>query len=155
MIVKVRNDNEKSVFFASNCTLGQDQAMRESIVVVIGVQVEVLHVIVLCLGVHLVQGAKIKSAHRDWLSDDVLEVDRVSHDDVLSLIQLDDELIEFNKVLAVVVQLLFVVDACAQEDSDDTHLLVIGVNVDCDGELLGVEATSASDNVNVPCVHNC
>jgi hypothetical protein len=67
----------------------------------------------------------------------------------LSVIQLNNELIQFNEVVAVVIQLLLVVDAWSEEDSDDTILVLVGLNINGDCELLGIHTTSAANNVHV------
>lgn len=121
-------------------------------VVVHGVVVKVVHVIGVCLLVQEIQSTEVESCHGFGVSDDVLEVARVSHDDVLALVQLNDELVEFDEVATVVIQLELVVDAWAEEDADDTVLELVGLNIDGDSELLGVHATSAANNVVLPCV---
>lgn len=122
----VVDDNKESVVFASNSTLRQEQAMRESLVVVASVHVQIVHVVsISVLSVQSVQGALVKLSHGLGISDNVLEIARVSLDNVLSVVQLNNELIKFNEVVTVVVQLLLVVDAWSEEDSDNTVLVLV------------------------------
>jgi hypothetical protein len=81
--------------------------------------------------------------------DGVLEVNRVSLDGILALLHFDDELVNFNEVLAVIVQLLLVVDAWSEENSDNALGILVGVDIDGDGELVGCEATLAGDDLEL------
>jgi len=141
------DDNEKSVVFTSGSTLWQKQAMWESLVVVASVHVQVVHVIAV-LSIQCVQGALVELSHGLSITNDVLEIAGVSLDDVLSVIQLNNELVQFHKVVAVVIQLLLIVDAWSEEDSDDTILVLLGFNINGDSEFLSVHTTGASNNIH-------
>ena len=101
--------------------------MWESLVVVVSVEVNVVQVVssVLSSIVQVVQSAMVESSDSFRVSNNVLEVKRVSLDEIVSLVKLDDELIKFNEVVTVVVELLFVVNASSQEDSDNTVLVLV------------------------------
>lgn len=68
---------------------------------------------------------------------------------IAALLEFDNELIDFNEVIALIVKLLFVIDASSQEDSDDTVLIFVGGNINVDIELLGIKATGAANNINL------
>lgn len=71
----VVDDNKESVVFASSSTLWQEQAMWEALVIVAGVQVQIVHVIsISVLSVQSVHGTLVELSHSLGISDDVLEI---------------------------------------------------------------------------------
>jgi len=104
--VEVWNNNEQGVILTSDSTLWQKKTMWESTVVVVGVKVQVVQVVsilVVAIVLDVVQGSAVDYAHWLSVSNNVFEVAWVSLDDVVSLVQFNDELVKFNKVVAVII----------------------------------------------------
>lgn len=149
MILNVVANNEESEVLTSNCALWQKQTVWESIVVVDGIEVECVHSLSIVVVLQLIQDAIVEFSESHRIVNNILEVDRVSLDDIVAVLQLHNELIDFDEVVAVVVQLLLVANAWSQEDSKNAIGVLDRLNVNCNSELLGVQTTSASNNVDV------
>jgi hypothetical protein len=125
--VQIVDCDKQGEILSASCSLRQEKSVWEATVVVVCIIIDVIECIDSTLTALLqeVDCACIQDIQAFWVSDDVLKINRVSSDDVLSIVQFDDKLIEFNKVLAIIIQLLFVVDFGSKEHSDDTNCVLV------------------------------